>query len=154
MSFLSYKLKRTNWVTEGYSCENLTQEPLRGVSSQTSVNMSRNVWKRTIGRVRSEKIQIRLRSRTVWSESSLGAYWIAKDAKFLHADNEDSHQTAQMRRLIWVFVGHACQKVHFLTFRLILAGTTKTVMSGIWTSITVLWNICLWLRFWKVHVGV
>ena len=26
--------------------------------------------------------------------------WIAKDAKFLHADNEDSNQTARMHRLI------------------------------------------------------
>ena len=25
----------------------------------------------------------------VWSESALGAFWIAKDATFLHADNED-----------------------------------------------------------------
>ena len=29
-------------------------------------------------------------------ESSLGAFWIVKDAKFLHADNEDSDQTARM----------------------------------------------------------
>ena len=29
---------------------------------------------------------------------------IAKDAKFLHADNEDSDQTARMRKLIRVFV--------------------------------------------------
>ena len=28
----------------------------------------------------------------VWLESSLGAFWIAKDAKFLHADNKDSDQ--------------------------------------------------------------
>ena len=30
------------------------------------------------------------------SENLLGAFWIAK---FLHADNEDSDQTARMRRL-------------------------------------------------------
>ena len=34
-------------------------------------------------------ILIILHIRTVWSESSLGAFWIAKDAKFLYADNED-----------------------------------------------------------------
>ena len=48
------------------------------------------------------------------------AFWIAKDAKFLHADNEDSNQTARMRRLIWVFVGRMCQKGRsksFLTLR-------------------------------------
>ena len=58
--------------------------------------------------VRTAKIQIRLRIRAVWSESLLGAFWIAKDAKFLHAGNEDSDQTARMRRLIWVFVGRTC----------------------------------------------
>ena len=54
--------------------------------------------------MRPAKIQISLRVRAVWSESSLGAFWITKDAKFLHAGNEGSDQTARMRRLIWVFV--------------------------------------------------
>ena len=40
--------------------------------------------------VRPAKIQISLRIHVVWSESSLGPFWITKDAKFLHADNEDS----------------------------------------------------------------
>ena len=60
--------------------------------------MSRNVKK--IGHVRPAKIQISLRISTVWSESSLGAFWIAKGAKFLNADNGDSIQIARMRRLI------------------------------------------------------
>ena len=30
----------------------------------------------------------------------LGAFWIGKDTKFLHADNEDADQNARMRRLI------------------------------------------------------
>ena len=49
------------------------------------------------------KIQI---IRAGWSESSLGIFWIAKDAKvfFFYADNEGSDQTARMRRLICVFV--------------------------------------------------
>ena len=38
-----------------------------------------------------------------------------QDAKFLHTDNEDSDQTAQIRRLIRVFVGRMCQKVRFRT---------------------------------------
>ena len=46
------------------------------------------------------KIQISLRIRTDRSESLQGAYWIAKDAMFLHLDNEDSDQTALMRRLM------------------------------------------------------
>ena len=62
------------------------------------------------------KIQISLRILTVWSESSLGAFWIAGDTKFLLADNEQSDQTVRMRMLIWVFVGCTCLKVCFLTF--------------------------------------
>ena len=49
--------------------------------------MSRNVRKRTLGYVRPAKIQIILRIYAVWSVSSPGAFWIAKDAKFLHGDN-------------------------------------------------------------------
>ena len=63
------------------------------------------VRKYTIAQVREAKIQIGLRICAVWSESSLGAIWIAKDAKFLNANKEDSDQTA---RLIWVFAGRTC----------------------------------------------
>ena len=49
--------------------------------------ISRNVRKRTFGHVHLAKIHISLRIRAVRSESTLGAFWIAKDAKFLHADN-------------------------------------------------------------------
>ena len=49
------------------------------------VKMSHNVAKRTFGHVRAAKIQISLRIRTVRSESSLSAIWIAKNVKFLHA---------------------------------------------------------------------
>ena len=70
--------------------------------------------------LRSATIQIRLRIRAVWSESSLGPFWIAKDAKFLRADNEHwSDQTARICRSIWVFAGSTCQKIRFLSFRLI-----------------------------------
>ena len=51
--------------------------------------MSRSIRKRTSGHVRPAKIQISLRIRAVWSESSLGAFWIVKDAKFLHAAQAD-----------------------------------------------------------------
>ena len=54
----------------------------------------------------------------VWSESSLGTFWIAKNVKFLHAGNEDPDQTARMRRLIWVFLVRRWQNVCFLSFRL------------------------------------
>ena len=84
---------------------------------ETTINLSRNVRKRTFEYVRPAKIQIRLRFRAVWSESSLDAFWIDKDAKFLYADIKDSDQTAWLRRLIWVFVQRSCNKVCFLTLR-------------------------------------
>ena len=76
-----------------------------------------NVRKRIFGHFRSAKIQISLRMRAGWSESSLGAFWIAKDAKFLHAYYEDSDQTVWMHRLFWMLAWHKCQTVHFLTLR-------------------------------------
>ena len=69
--------------------------------------------KRNLRHVRPAKIQISLRIRAVWSESSLGTFWIAKVAKFLHADNEDADQTVRMCRLIWVVVEQTYQKVPF-----------------------------------------
>ena len=51
------------------------------------------------------KTQISLGIRPVWSESSLGAQWVAKDPMFLHADSKDSDQTGRMPRLIRVFAG-------------------------------------------------
>ena len=46
--------------------------------------------------VRTAKIQISLRIRVVWTESLLGVFWIAMDAKFLHEVNEDSDHNAWM----------------------------------------------------------
>ena len=60
--------------------------------------------------VRPAKTQISLGIRPVWSESSLGAQWVAKDPSFLHEDSKDSDQTGSKpvsfvgfitRRLIW-----------------------------------------------------
>ena len=62
----------------------------------------------------------------VWSESSLGAFWIAIDAKVLHADNGDSNQPARMRRLIWVFFGRICQKVRSLPLRFLLLNASTS----------------------------
>ena len=72
----------------------------------------------TFRHVRSAKIQISICE--VWSESSLTAFWIAKDAKFLQADNEDSDQTVRMHRLVWVFAGRKCQKLRLHTLPLYL----------------------------------
>ena len=40
--------------------------------------------------VRQTKIQISLRIRGVRSDSSLGAFWVAKHVNFLHADSLDN----------------------------------------------------------------
>ena len=86
--------------------------------SLRNLYISLSVRKRTFGHVRPAKVQISLRICTVWSESSLDAFWIAKDAKFLHADNSDSDQTARMRSLIWDFVGRMSEGT-VLTLRLL-----------------------------------
>ena len=56
-------------------------------------NMGRYVRKRAFRHKRPATIQISLRIRAVRSESSLGAFWIAKDAKCHHTVNEGSDQT-------------------------------------------------------------
>ena len=86
--------------------------------------MSRYARKRTFGHAPPPPpppatIQIRLRIRAVWSESSLAEFWITKNAQFLHANNEESDQTWRVRKLIWVFVGRTYPKICFLKSRLI-----------------------------------
>ena len=80
--------------------------------------MSRDMRKRTFWHVSPVMIQIRLRIRAAWSESSLGSFSIAKDVNILHADNDLSDQTARMCRLIRVFIRRKCQKISFLMLRL------------------------------------
>ena len=53
--------------------------------------------------------QRRFRSAFAFTQS-LGAFWVANDVKFLNTDNEDSDETAWIRRLICVFVGRTCQR--------------------------------------------
>ena len=55
----------------------------------------RSVSKRTFGHVRRAKILTSVRLSAVWSESSRGAFGIAKDGQFLHTNNEDSDRTAR-----------------------------------------------------------
>ena len=54
--------------------------------------------------MRTANFWINLHIHAVWSESSLGTFWIAKDAKFLNADNEDSDQTARLAYLSGMFL--------------------------------------------------
>ena len=63
------------------------------------------------------------RPRSTWAsahcdqESSLCAQWVAKNPMFLHADSEDSDQSGQMPRLIWVFAVRTCHSVGFVVLR-------------------------------------
>ena len=66
-------------------------------------HLSRSTTKPTKWHVRPAKTQFSLGICPVWSVSSLYAQWVAKDPRFLHADNEDSDQTGWM--LVWVFAG-------------------------------------------------
>ena len=68
-----------------------------------SLRWSRDMIKPTESHVYPAKTQLSLRSRAVWSESSLGAVWVANYPMLLHADTEDADQTARTRKLIWVF---------------------------------------------------
>ena len=70
---------------------------------QFDSEMSRIMTDPTRWPVRPTKTQISQGIRPVWSSQC--AQWVAKDPSFLHADSEDSDQTARMPRLIWVFTG-------------------------------------------------
>ena len=50
--------------------------------------MSGNVRNHIFEHVHPLKIQIRLRTHTVWSDSSMGQFWIAKEE--VHIDNHDT----------------------------------------------------------------
>ena len=94
LEFKSIKIAlESRW--NGYKCAFGVDRTMSMVARQE--NMRRGIRKCTLGHVRLAKILIRLRFRTVWSESSLGILW--------------------MCRLIWVFVGRTFPMVHFLTVR-------------------------------------
>ena len=82
------------------------------------IDMNHNIRKCTFGHVRPAKIQISLHIRAGWSESSLDALWVSKGAMFLHADNEDSDQTARMRRqsffVLFFLLGEYVRRYIFL----------------------------------------
>ena len=61
------------------------------------LHMSHLMTKPTKWHMCPAKTQMSLDIRPVWLESSLCAQWVAKDPRFLHADSEDSDQTARMQ---------------------------------------------------------
>ena len=68
--------------------------------------------------VRQAKTQISLGIRPVWSESSLSAWRNLGSFATQWMHNEDSDQTGQMPRLIWVFAGRTVHFVGFVMLRL------------------------------------
>ena len=78
-----------------------------GSTLVVSPNMSRSTTKQTKWPVLPVKTQINQGTRPVWSEYSQCAQWVAEDLVFPHVDREDSDQTGQMSRLIWVFGGRS-----------------------------------------------
>ena len=83
--------------------------------------MCRNVRKRTFLYVWTTNTLIRLRERAVWSEYTLftGTNFAFLIIPIQIAPCEDSDQTVQMRRLIWIFFERVCPNVRLLTLRLI-----------------------------------
>ena len=69
--------------------------------------------------MRPVKTQISLGIRSVWSESSLSAWWHLGSLATHWAHSEDFDQTGRMPRLIWVFAGRTCHFVCFVMRRLI-----------------------------------
>ena len=75
-------------------------------NSYTADNKWATSWQNQQNDCALSEDSISLGIHPVWSESLLCTQWVAKDPSFLHADSEDSDQTEQMPRLIWVFAGH------------------------------------------------
>ena len=82
-------------------------------------HLSRLMTKPTKWHVRPAKTQISLGICPVWSESLLST-WRKLGSLATHwVHSKDSDQTGRMPRLIWVFAGHTCHFVSFVTRRLI-----------------------------------
>ena len=107
-----------------WSSQNIFEQQPSEINNKCAA-MSENV---IFVHVRPAKIRISLSIRAVWSQSSLSAFWIAKDANFLPADNEDSDQTERSLRMIRVFVRCTCQKARFLTVVAQIEPATKSIV--------------------------
>ena len=61
----------------------------------------------------SQRKQMSLRIRGIWSEFFQDTLWVVKDTKRLQADCEDSGQSVRMRKFVWVFAGLTCKRVGY-----------------------------------------
>ena len=71
-------------------------------------------WQNQQNELCTQRRQISLGIRPVWSGSLMFTQWVTKDPSFLHEDSKDSAQTGLMPRLIWVFAGRTCHFVGFV----------------------------------------
>ena len=90
-------------------------------SESNKQHMSHLMTKPTKWHVRPAKTQISLGIHPIWSESSLSAWKELGSLATTWAHSEDSDQTGQMPRLIWVFAGRTCHFIGFVMTRLIWA---------------------------------
>ena len=100
-----------------------------------------NVRKCTFGHVRPAKFQISLCIRAVWSESSLSAFWIAKDVKFLPVDNKDWSVSTDARadlNLLWARVR---RHGFYLAAPLIHRTASINSVSGQWWVYPLAWVV-------------
>ena len=106
-------------------------------------NVSRLLTKPKKWSVCPAKTQISLGIHPVWSESLLCAHWVAKDPRFLHADNEDSDQTG---RFCWF-----CHEETHVTLH-----TRQDFLARLASAITVRrllsWNIYITLDFYTLNI--
>ena len=139
--------KSMQWTVYSFffSCFFFFPEGLASWCWKYKLLMTYIIWfassaKRTFGHARPAKIQIRLRIRAVWSESSLGAFWIAKEAMCLHADNEDWSDCTR-----WVhvrrYVPHVWRLLLICSYLILMhynmsQRTTKPTIRPVWPAKT------------------
>ena len=84
--------------------------------------------------------------------SSLSAFWIAKDAKFLHADDGDYDKSARMRRLILCL---CCAHMSEGTFSLVVAQMFLThKLTTLFVDATLKTSRPLWLNWMHVRLVI
>ena len=76
------------------------------------------------------------RLRSACAPSHLCTQRIAKDPGLLRADSEDSDQTGQLPRLIWVFTGHTSYFVGFVILCLVYTNLSTMLLDEEASTIT------------------
>ena len=96
--------------------------------------------------VRPAKTQISLGIRPVWSESSLSSWRNIGPLTTYWAYSDDSDQTGQMPRLIWVFAVHTCHIAGFVFWCL------TACFFPFFIIISVCWSVFTW-KYLALMIG-